>query len=678
MRAGGGSTRRKRAEGGAPHSTIRNLTMPYITGLAAIALLALASTAVMWAAMSRQQEDARVADLAFGQVVASYQVVQGAVQASQLDVPGPAEVEFVESTVERLNRVHGALIHGDESLGVSAGNSAVVQQMYGSIQGALEAISEGAAAMRSALLAGEAIEAGEIERLLLQVDMYRLGMENIASQYSLEADARAEDLRKIQLGLLGGTLLLLVLEGLFLFRPATKRIRADIEERRRLHEEDQDRLDYLNEFDPLTGLANRALLNDRLQRALIRARRDGGLVTMMLANLDDFKAVNDQYGTEVGDALLIEVGRRIKDVVRESDTVGRLSGDEFAVILEGGHRAEDAGRIADKILNGLTAAHTVQGNDVFVSASIGIAIYPLDGDSVEGLFRDAGIALETVKSTGRNTYQFFTQELRQRTSERLSLIDGLRRALDKTDELRLVYQPKVDLRTGEVIGVEALIRWEHPDLGMILPGRFIPLAEETDLIIPLGRWVLNRACAQAREWAQAGKDAMAVSINVSSRQFRQGDLVETVADALDTFDLDPQFLEVELTEGTLIEDVELARETLRRLKEMGVRVSIDDFGTGYSSLSYLKRFPIDTLKIDQSFIDEITEDPDDAAISEAIVGLAQSLRLQVVAEGVETDEQLEYLRALGCDAVQGFIFSRPLPPESVEAFVAGMERSPTG
>jgi diguanylate cyclase (GGDEF)-like protein len=468
------------------------------------------------------------------------------------------------------------------------------------------------------------------------------------------------------------TIMLIIFEGLFLFRPAVKEFRKEWQQKTVEHisarQDDQRKLSYLARFDPLTGLINRFLFGDRLQSAIARARRDGGLVSLMFLDLDEFKAINDRYGHSTGDGLLKQVAQRLVDSVRESDSVARLGGDEFTVVLEGNHRVEDAGNVATKILHSLAEPYKVGSHELYVTASIGIALYPVDGQSAHDLLRDADIAMYSAKAAGKNTYQYFTPELREQTTERLHLIDGLRKAVEARHELALVYQPKVDIRGGAVIGVEALVRWHHPELGLVLPDRFVPVAEQTDLILPIGEWVIAEACRQMKTWIGSGLE-FTVSVNISSRQLRHGDLVVTVAQALEDADLEPHYLEVELTEGTLVEDTELAARTLERLRSMGVQVSIDDFGTGYSSLSYLKRLPIDRLKIDRSFVRDITVNEDSAALSAAIVGLAKSLRLDVVAEGVETLDQLRVLEELGCHIVQGFYFSKPMDPDKMPAFV---------
>ncbi len=518
---------------------------------------------------------------------------------------------------------------------------------------AYDGLAAAAGAMVGAAEAGDPLTAHLVE-LERRAEVYRLGIDALLHDVGMAAEAELDAERRFGLvvllssGALAAALALLALRVL-------RRGRG-------------------REGSSANGQNGRARLNHRLTGAIVRSRRSGDMVALLLADIDLFKAVNDRHGPEVGDVLLRQVEDRLRDSVRDSDSVAHMGGDEFAIVVEGVHRPEHAGRVAGKLLVALAAPFDVRGRELRVTASVGIVLYPLDGLDVDELLRTADIAMYAAKESGRNRYQFSTQELRARTSERLSLIDGLRQALERPEELELVYQPKIDMASGELVGVEALLRWHHPELGTVLPDRFISVAEESDLIVPLGRWVIEEACSQAEQWRRAGQDRLKVSVNVSSRQFRQGDLVETISAALAGAGLDPHWLEVELTEGTLAEDTVAVRRTLERLKAMGVAVAIDDFGTGYSSLSYLKRFPIDSLKIDRSFIRDVTEDPDDAAISQAIVSLARRLRLQVVAEGVETPEQLEFLRNLGCDTVQGFLISEPLPVDGVDEFVVRLDQ----
>ncbi|MFQ5968022.1 MAG: putative bifunctional diguanylate cyclase/phosphodiesterase [Acidimicrobiia bacterium] len=506
---------------------------------------------------------------------------------------------------------------------------------------------------------------------------YLLGLGLIAvfaiSSTYLVARALSRQDADIQPLLLQGILLVALVEGIFLFRPLARRIKQGRAEREEEHEaereQDGEEINYLAQFDPLTGLANRVLLRDRLEHAVVRARRDGTLVSVMFIDLDDFKAVNDQLGHHIGDQLLRQVAGRLEDSVRESDTVARLGGDEFMIILEGGTRPEDAGQVAEKVLSALEKPFLLLDRKLFVTGSIGIVVYPLDGESIDGLLRDADLAMYSAKDAGKNTYQFVTAELRAKTSARIELLTSLRAALARDDQLWLAYQPKLWLETGQVTGVEALLRWDHPEMGAVMPGQFIPIAEDTDLILPLGEWVLTEACHQAREWMDSSLPNISVSVNVAARQFRHGDLVETVGRALRDSGVDPKLIELELTEGTLIEDTEMTRRTLERLKKMGVRISIDDFGTGYSSLSYLKQFPIDYLKIDRSFITDLEREPDSMAIPTAVIRLAHSLSLKVIAEGVETPEQHEILSELGCDIAQGYLFGKPVRPLEIEEIV---------
>jgi diguanylate cyclase (GGDEF)-like protein len=429
------------------------------------------------------------------------------------------------------------------------------------------------------------------------------------------------------------------------------------------------RLGYLAQYDHLTGLINRALFRDRLSGALVRARRDGGLVTVMFLDIDGFKDINDRFGHSVGDEMLRQIAARLVECLRESDTVARLGGDEFTVILEGGKRVEDAGQVATKILKTIGTPYRIGDRELVVTASIGIAVYPLDGDSYEELVKGADTAMYQSKAAGKNTYQYFTRSLRDRTSERLSLIDDLRTAIESETQLRIEYQPKVDLARGTVIGIEALVRWDHPIHGLLMPGEFIPLAEESDLIVPMSKWLLDEACHDMHTWISEGMRPMRVAVNASERLFRDANLVESIASALAAADLDPRHLEVEVTERTITHEAERTERALERLSDMGVRVSIDDFGTGYSSLRQLQGLAIHTLKIDQSFVRDAHRRAESRAIVEAIVAIARSFDLAVIAEGVETPEELSTIRMLGCTLVQGYLVARPLRPERVMEFV---------
>jgi diguanylate cyclase (GGDEF)-like protein len=428
-------------------------------------------------------------------------------------------------------------------------------------------------------------------------------------------------------------------------------------------------LGYLAQHDHLTGLINRALFRDRLSSALVRARRDGGLVTVMFLDIDGFKDINDRFGHAVGDEMLRQIASRLVESLRESDTVARLGGDEFTVVLEGGQRVEDAGQVATKILKAIGTPYRIGDRELVVTASIGIAVYPLDGDSYEDLVKGADTAMYQSKAAGRNTYQYFTKSLRDRTSERIALMDDLRQAIASEDQLRIEYQPKVDLARGTVIGIEALVRWDHPVHGLLMPGEFIPLAEESDLIVPMSKWLLDEACHDMARWLDEGMRPMRVAVNASERLFRDANLVESIAAALAAANLDPRHLEIEVTERTITHEAERTERALERLSDMGVRVSIDDFGTGYSSLRQLQSLSIHALKIDQSFVRDAHQRAESRAIVEAIVSIARSFDLAVIAEGVETPEELSAIRRLGCTRVQGYLVARPLRPDRVMTFV---------
>ena len=429
------------------------------------------------------------------------------------------------------------------------------------------------------------------------------------------------------------------------------------------------RRDDLAQHDQLTGLINRTLFHDRLTGALARARRDGGLVTVMFVDIDGFKDVNDRFGHAVGDEVLRQIADRLVGCLRESDTVARLGGDEFTVILEGGKRVEDAGPVASKILRTIAAPYRVGEREMVLTASIGISVYPIDGDSYDELIRGADTAMYQSKSGGRNTYQYFTRSLRERTSDRFALMEDLRNAIESGRELRIEYQPKVDLVRGTVIGLEALVRWDHPEYGLLMPDDFVPLAEESDLITPMTRWLLDEACYDMSRWLGEGMRPMRVAVNASERLVRDANLVEWVAVALAAADLDARHLEIEVTEHTITREAERAERAFERLSGMGVRVSVDNFGTGYSSLRQLKRLSVHTLKIDQSFVRGADTREESRAIIGAIVSIARCFDLSVLAEGVETPEELATISALGCTWAQGYFVTRPLRREDVRTFV---------
>jgi len=422
------------------------------------------------------------------------------------------------------------------------------------------------------------------------------------------------------------------------------------------------RLVYLANYDTLTDLPNRVLLGQRLTKAIEEAEHSERLVAVLFIDLDRFKVINDTLGHDSGDELLKVVARRLSEAVRPGDTVARYGGDEFVIVLANVAHVDDVTRVVNKILGRLSPAITIGGRELFVTPSIGVTLYPFDDDTSDELLRNADSAMFDAKEQGGNCFRFYTAEMNARAERRLTLETGLRHALER-GEFLLHYQPQVDIASGKILGAEALIRWQHPDWGLVPPAEFIPLAEETGLILPIGEWVLTEACTQARRWHDAGHADLRIAVNLSGRQLSQKNLVEIVAATLTRCAVARGMLELEITESLLMQDLERIAGTLEALVALGVTVSMDDFGTGYSSLSYLKRLPIDVLKIDQSFVRDITSDPDDAAIVKAIIAMAHSLGIKVMAEGVETAEQLAFLRQHRCDGMQGYYFSRPLTPE---------------
>ncbi|HET9429124.1 MAG TPA: EAL domain-containing protein [Allosphingosinicella sp.] len=419
-------------------------------------------------------------------------------------------------------------------------------------------------------------------------------------------------------------------------------------------------LTYSAQHDFLTGLPNRLLLNDRIQQAIAMAQRHRKQVALLFLDLDGFKHINDSLGHPMGDKLLQSIARRLVNCIRASDTVSRQGGDEFVVLLAELHHWEDIALTAKRILNAVAGVHSIQGRDLHITTSIGVSVYPDDGLDAETLIRNADTAMYQAKEKGRHTCQFFEAEMNARAVERQTIEESLRSALAR-HEFVLHYQTKVNLRTGGIIGAEALIRWTHPTLGSITPKLFIPIAEECGLIVPIGNWVLREACNQARAWADAGLPMTTVAINVSSLELQQENFLTSLFAILDETGIDPALLELEMTESVLMERSESAASILLSLREKGVQVAVDDFGTGYSSLSYLRKFPVDALKIDQSFVSHISGAPDNASIVSAVISMARSLKLRVIAEGVETLEDLAFLQTHQCDEGQGFYFGKPVP-----------------
>jgi diguanylate cyclase (GGDEF)-like protein/PAS domain S-box-containing protein len=436
----------------------------------------------------------------------------------------------------------------------------------------------------------------------------------------------------------------------------------------------QEKLNHLAYHDALTDLPNQVLFKDRLKQAIAYSRRSDQMHAVLLLNLDRFKTVNDSLGYTAGDRLLQSVAQRLTSCERESDTVARFGSDEFAILLTQIARPQDAANAARAIKEVLDQAFLYDEQELFVSTSIGISLYPHDDRDTSGLLKSASAALDRAKKQGGNNYQFYTAGGTTRALKQLVLESNLRGALER-EEFVVHYQPQVRIPDFHLVGMEALVRWRHPSLGLLYPSEFVPLAEDSGLIIALGEWVMRVACAQNMEWQDQGLAPMRLSVNFSARQFQQASFIASVAETLKETNLDPRWLELELTESSIMKEPEQAIEKLHELKLMGIRVAIDDFGTGYSSLNYLKRFPIDTLKIDKSFVADVCKDPHDTAIVRAIITLGHALDLTVIAEGVETQEQLQYLSSLDCDVVQGFLFSKSLSKAAFEELLVEQRRA---
>jgi len=449
----------------------------------------------------------------------------------------------------------------------------------------------------------------------------------------------------------------------------------------------EERIVHMAYYDGLTNLPNRSLFLDRLNQALTHSNRYKDNCALLFIDLDNFKRINDTLDHRTGDLLLQGVAERLNSFVRSADTiarhrvnalastVARLGGDEFTVLLTEIHSMQDAAKVSQRILHSLSNPFHLDGHEVFITASIGIAFYPADGEDIDTLIKNADTAMYHAKNNGKNHFQFYKYSMNATALERLHMENDLRKAIIR-DELSLLYQPRINISNGTIVGTEALIRWKHPELGLISPGSFIPLAEETGLINPIGEWVLKTACRQKKEWHGKGPlhTPLSVSINISGHQFSQANLVSILGKILADTSLEPSCLELEITESVIMKNADSTIDLLHKLKDMGVRLSMDDFGTGYSSFNYLKRFPLDIIKIDRSFIKDITNSPKDATIIKAIIVMAHTLGLRVVAEGVETDEQLNLLQDMGCDDMQGFLLCRPLPAEHVHEFLEIWER----
>jgi diguanylate cyclase (GGDEF)-like protein len=437
----------------------------------------------------------------------------------------------------------------------------------------------------------------------------------------------------------------------------------------------KEQLNYLIHHDSLTNLPNQMSLREAFVQVKPTDTSKEKLVTLLSVGLDRFNQITDNLGHGVGDLLIKAVAERLTACVGPQDVVARLNSDRFAIILATTEHKKEAGNVAETILERLSQTFTLAGQEIFITASIGIALYPRDGTEIEDLLNHANTAMTKASQQGGDQYQFYSAAFNVGSSDRLSLQSELRHALER-EELQVYYQPQVSLQTGEIIGTEALVRWLHPERGLVSPAKFIPIAEETGLIIPIGEWVLQTACKQTKLWQNSGFASLQVSVNLSSRQFSQIDLRKQLVQILMETGLDPKYIEVELTESMLVQNTEVAIRRLNALKSLGVKIAIDDFGTGYSSLSYLQQFPFDILKIDRCFIQDITNNPHNAAITKAIIEMAKSLNLKLIAEGVETPEELSFICRQDCDAMQGYLFSRPLPTPEFSQLLKARKRLP--
>ncbi|HEX9889157.1 MAG TPA: EAL domain-containing protein [Nitriliruptorales bacterium] len=663
-------------------TSAERLTVAWVAALTAIAALTIGGTLLVDATLSRQSFNTRALTIAGHQQARSVQLQEAAraLVTAEDQASRDAAIESIRSTLPDFEDNHRTLAFGDADVGLPGERSDQITSILRSMEQPRVQIV--AAAIDLLVLEGTPPEDAALDHqrrraadLVAAEVRYGAGVRDLVATWEDDAVSRVDETRQIVLSILLATMALLLVEAFLVFRPATQRVRDVIVAGRRAQESERARsreqLEMLARFDHLTGLANRALFRDRLERALAQADRSGERVAVMFMDLDKFKDVNDQHGHDAGDDLLVAVAGRIDRCARKTDTVARLGGDEFVVLLENLDTPDGAANVAQKILEQLAMPFSLSGRQVHITTSIGIALYPDDATSLEGLLRAADSAMYEAKSAGRNMFQFSTPELRATNIKRLQVISDLRRSVAKGD-LRLAYQPLLSVGSGQITGVEALVRWVTAEGEEVPASAFIGIAEDTDLMLPLGEWVLREACRQGVRWQEEdGLGPLRISINLSERQFRQPDLAKATATILNETGFDPHLLEIEITEDTLVNDMDTASATLRLLKGIGIRIVIDDFGTGYSSLSHLKHFPIDALKIDRSFMQDITgpEQTDESVIPAAIAGLARHLGIEALAEGVETEAHLEFLRRIRVDQAQGWHISPPVEADEIPAIV---------
>ncbi len=655
----------------------QRFTIAWIAALAAIGLLALAGGILVQSTIRLERSQSTALQIVGEQRVRAVTIARLAdqvVDASSTIASRAEALMKAQEDAAALAADHDRLLNGDESVGLNPPDRQLNSALAG-VDSGIDAVVAGVDRLATLLEEGADLDAvdaraGDLAAVSLDVGRRLDSSRNVLRE---EIDDRLALAQQLQVSILVAMLVLLVIEALLIFRPATKRLRARAEEGRREREAErrrtQDQLELLARYDHLTGLANRVLFRDRLDHAVAAAERSGKTYALMFLDLDKFKDINDQFGHDAGDQLLVEVAARVTSCARRSDTVARLGGDEFTVILEGLDSADGAANVAQKILDSMDEPFDLAGREVKVTTSIGIALYPDDARDVEDLQRAADSAMYQAKGAGRATYQFSTPELRASNVARLKMINELRRDI-ASGRLRLVYQPQVRVDTGEVVAVEAFVRWTRPDGTEANAAEFIEVAEDTDLMVPMGEWVVREACRQNREWQREGLPSIRVAVNLSTRQFRQLNLATSIASIVNEVGLEPSLLEIEVTEDTLVEDIETSTVTLRLLKGIGVRIIIDDFGTGYSSINYLRQFPIDALKIDREFLADVGEDTvEENVVPAAIAGLARHLSLETIAEGVETDDQMQFLRRIRCDLAQGWHISEPLEADEVSPFI---------
>ncbi len=649
-------------------ATTRALTRRYVLALSLIASLAIGGFLILEVTIKSHRASASIVDVSARQGTL-IEEVQHAAQSLVLNdqfSDRAADRGMLFESAHTIEQAHAQLTDPDNRLGEPLQTSAPIRALYFAppidLDRRLRAYLDHAFRLSGALDQELGPQHPSFRYLLAASDGLLIAIERLVELLDQEAKANVKRIRMLEAALLAATLLILALEAMFLFRPIVGRIRDD---GRKLLES-QERLVELAHYDPLTGLANRTLFRLRLEMALNQARRDGTLVAVLQFDLDHFKDVNDTLGHDAGDQLLREIGRRLNELLRGTDTAARVGGDEFAIILTGINAPDQVGVVAGKIIQAVGRPVTYDKQEMHVGASIGITLYPTDAEYPGQLLANADLALYRAKSSGRNRFAYFVADMTAQLERRARVEKDLRRALG-SDEFEIHYQPQLRLSDGAPIAVEALLRWRHPDLGLLGPGSFLPVAEETGLILPLGLLVLDRALRQMACWQDRGIAPLRLAINVASPELRADGFLDELDRALAEHGVEPGRLELEMTENAMVGRGEgRIAEITQGLRQRGISVTLGDFGTGYASLTHLKQIKVDRLKIDRSFVCGIATDPEDAAIVRAVIGLGISLGLEVVAEGVETERQLDFLRQHGCHLAQGCHFARPGPAAELE------------